>query len=213
MLTWLESHMLSPDLLLALIGFAFVTSVTPGPNNMMLLASGVNHGFRKSIPHMLGISIGFGGMIVAVGLGIGQIFTRYPQTYLALKVISIIYLLWLAWKIANSSPLSSEGAEVVGRPMSFLGACAFQWVNPKAWTMALGAISAYTVAADYTKSLLIVGLIFTVINLPTVSLWTLFGTVLRRWLTDPTKVRIFNITMAVLLIASLVPIVMGMNLA
>jgi threonine/homoserine/homoserine lactone efflux protein len=204
--------MLPPDLLVALVGFAFVTSVTPGPNNMMLLASGVNHGFRQTIPHMLGISIGFGGMIVAVGLGIGQIFTLYPQTYLALKMISIIYLLWLAWKIATSRPLSNDGADGVGQPMSFLGACAFQWVNPKAWTMALGAISAYTVASDYTKSLVIVGLVFTVVNLPTVSLWTLFGTVLRRWLTDPTKVRIFNIAMALLLVASLAPIILGMKL-
>jgi threonine/homoserine/homoserine lactone efflux protein len=204
--------MLSPDLWAALVAFAFVTSVTPGPNNLMLLASGVNHGFRRTIPHMFGISIGFGGMIIAVGLGIGQIFTRYPQTYVALKVISIVYLLWLAWKIASSSPLSSGAANVTGQPMSFLGACAFQWVNPKAWTMALGAISAYTVAADYTRSLIIVGLVFTIVNLPTVSLWTLFGTVLRRWLTDPTKVRIFNISMALLLVASLVPILIGMEL-
>jgi threonine/homoserine/homoserine lactone efflux protein len=203
--------MLSPDLLAGLVLFAFVTSVTPGPNNMMLLASGVNHGFRRSIPHMLGISIGFGGMIVAVGMGIGQVFIRYPQAYLALKVISIVYLLWLAWKIATSSPLSNDGATAVGKPLSFLGACAFQWVNPKAWTMALGAISAYTVAADYTRSLIIVGLVFTLVNLPTVSLWTLFGTVLRRWLTEPAKVRIFNMAMALLLIASLVPIVMGMS--
>jgi threonine/homoserine/homoserine lactone efflux protein len=203
--------MLSPDLLAGLVLFAFVTSVTPGPNNMMLLASGVNHGFRRSIPHMLGISIGFGGMIVAVGMGIGQVFIRYPQAYLALKVISIVYLLWLAWKIATSSPLTNDGTTAVGKPLSFLGACAFQWVNPKAWTMALGAISAYTVAADYTRSLIIVGLVFTVVNLPTVSLWTLFGTVLRRWLTEPAKVRIFNMAMALLLIASLVPIMMGMS--
>jgi threonine/homoserine/homoserine lactone efflux protein len=204
--------MLTPDLMAALVLFAFVTSVTPGPNNMMLLASGVNYGFRRTIPHMLGISLGFGGMIVAVGLGIGQIFTRYPLTYLALKIISIIYLLWLAWKIATSSPLASKGAEAVGKPMTFLGACAFQWINPKAWTMALGAISAYTVTADYTKSLLLVGVIFTLVNLPTVSLWTLFGTVLRRWLTDPAKVHIFNIAMALLLVASLVPIILAMGL-
>jgi threonine/homoserine/homoserine lactone efflux protein len=204
--------MLSADLMAALVLFAFVTSVTPGPNNMMLLASGVNHGFRQTIPHMLGISFGFGGMIVAVGLGIGQIFTRYPQTLLALKVISIVYMLWLAWKIATSRPLSGDGSEVVGKPMTFLGACAFQWVNPKGWTMALGAISAYTVAATYTQSLLVVGGVFTVVNFPTVCLWTMFGVALRRWLTDPAKVRIFNISMASLLVASLVPIILGMNL-
>jgi threonine/homoserine/homoserine lactone efflux protein len=204
--------MLSPDLMAALVLFAFVTSVTPGPNNMMLLASGVNHGFSQTIPHMLGISFGFGGMIVAVGLGIGQIFTLYPQTYLALKVISVVYMLWLSWKIATSRPLSSDGQEVVGKPMTFLGACAFQWVNPKGWTMALGAISAYTVAAAYTQSLLVVGGVFTVVNFPTVCLWTMFGVGLRRWLTDPAKVRIFNVTMALLLVASLVPIVIGMSL-
>ncbi len=203
--------MLSSDLLAALVLFAFVTSVTPGPNNMMLLASGVNHGFRKTIPHMLGISFGFGGMIVAVGLGIGQIFTLYPPTYLALKVVSVVYMLWLAWKIATSQPLSQDGSEAVGKPLSFLGACAFQWVNPKGWTMALGAISAYTVAAAYTHSLLVVGGVFTVVNFPTVCLWTMFGVGLRRWLTDPAKVRIFNITMALLLVASLVPIIMGMS--
>jgi threonine/homoserine/homoserine lactone efflux protein len=204
--------MLSLDLLAALVGFAFVTSVTPGPNNMMLLASGVNYGFRRTIPHMLGISIGFAAMLIALGLGLGQLFTAYPLMHLALKLVSIVYMLWLAWKIATSGPLSGTAGAASGNPMTFVGACAFQWVNPKAWTMALGAISAYTVAADYTRSLIIVGLVFTIVNLPTVSLWTLFGTVLRRWLTDPTKVRIFNISMALLLVASLVPILIGMEL-
>jgi threonine/homoserine/homoserine lactone efflux protein len=204
--------MLPPELFAALIAFAFVTSVTPGPNNMMLLASGVNHGFTRTLPHMLGISVGFSGMIVAVGLGIGQVFVAYPQTYLALKVISILYMLWLAWKIANSGPLSSGTGEAVGRPMTFVQAAAFQWVNPKAWTMALGAISAYTVATDYTRSLLIVGAVFMVVNFPTVGLWTMFGVGLRRWLTDPGKVRVFNITMALLLVASLAPIIIGMRL-
>jgi threonine/homoserine/homoserine lactone efflux protein len=204
--------MLPPDLFAALVAFAFVSSGTPGPNNMMLLASGVNHGFRRTIPHMLGISLGFGGMIVAVGLGVGQVFTAYPQTYLALKVVSIAYMLWLAWKIATSGPLSAGSADNVGKPMTFLGAAAFQWVNPKGWTMALGAIAAYTVAADYTRSLLIVGLVFTVVNFPTVCLWTMFGVGLRRWLTDPATVRVFNVTMALLLVASLAPIVFGMRL-
>ena len=204
--------MLPPDLFAALIAFAFVTSVTPGPNNMMLLASGVNHGFTRTLPHMLGISVGFSGMIVAVGFGIGQVFVLYPQTYLALKVISIVYMLWLAWKIATSGPLSSGMGEAVGQPMTFVQAAAFQWVNPKAWTMALGAISAYTVATDYTKSLLIVGAVFIVVNFPTVSLWTMFGVGLRRWLTDPRQVRVFNNTMAMLLVASLAPLIIGMRL-
>jgi threonine/homoserine/homoserine lactone efflux protein len=199
--------MLPPDLLAALALFAFATSFTPGPNNMMLLASGVNYGFRRTIPHMLGISIGFAGMIVALGFGFGQLFTAYPVSYTALKIVSVVYMVWLAWKIANSGPLS-RGDAAIGQPMTFMGACAFQWINPKAWTMGLSAISAYTVASDYSRSLLMVGAVFAIINLPTVSLWTLFGVGLRRWLTDAGKVRIFNGAMAALLIASMVPIIL-----
>jgi threonine/homoserine/homoserine lactone efflux protein len=208
--------MLPPDLLAALIGFAFVTSVTPGPNNMMLLASGVNYGFRRTIPHMLGISLGFAGMLIALGLGLGQVFTRYPLAQTALKIVSIIYMVSLAWKIAGSGPPSgaamgaAAGADGRGEPLSFVGAAAFQWVNPKAWTMGLGAISAYTLADDYTRSLLTVGAVFAAVNLPTVSFWTLFGVGLRRWLTDPVRVRVFNVGMALLLLASLAPIVLGL---
>jgi threonine/homoserine/homoserine lactone efflux protein len=202
--------MLTLDLLTALIGFAFVTSVTPGPNNMMLLASGVNFGFRRTIPHMLGISLGFAGMLIALGLGLGQVFTLYPHLQTVLKVVSLIYMGWLAWKIATSGPLSTSAPEARGVPLSFLGAAAFQWVNPKAWTMGLGAISAYTVSGDYTRSLLIVGAVFAAVNLPTVSLWTLFGVGLRRWLTDPARVRVFNIGMALLLLVSVAPIALGL---
>jgi threonine/homoserine/homoserine lactone efflux protein len=202
--------MLPLNLLWALIAFAFVTSVTPGPNNMMLLASGVNYGFRRTIPHMLGISIGFGAMILALGLGFGQLFAAFPQAYTALKVVSIIYLVWLAWKIAASGPISGGSGEAAGKPMTFLGACAFQWVNPKAWTMGLGAISAYTLPADYMASLLVVCAVFVAVNLPTVSLWTLFGAGMRRFLTDPAKVRVFNVAMALMLLASVTPIVLGL---
>jgi threonine/homoserine/homoserine lactone efflux protein len=206
--------MLTLDLLTALIGFAFVTSVTPGPNNMMLLASGVNFGFRRTIPHMLGISLGFAGMLIALGLGLGQVFTHYPQLQTVLKVVSLLYMAWLAWKIATAgptvAPMPTGTAEEKGAPLSFLGAAAFQWVNPKAWTMGLGAISAYTVSGDYTRSLLIVGAVFAAVNLPTVSLWTLFGVGLRRWLTDPARVRVFNIGMALLLLASVAPIALGL---
>jgi threonine/homoserine/homoserine lactone efflux protein len=198
---------MTADLLLALIAFAFVTSVTPGPNNMMLLASGVNFGFRKTIPHMLGIGIGFGFMLLMVGLGIGQVFVQFPQAYTALKVISVIYMLWLAWKIANAGPVKAADGQPDAKPMTFLQAAAFQWVNPKAWTMSLTAMSAYTVPSQYFVSVAVVALVFAIVNLPTVSSWTLFGVGLRRLLADPVRVRIFNICMALLLVASLWPII------
>ena len=198
---------MTTELLLALLAFAFVSSFTPGPNNMMLLASGVNFGFRPTIPHMCGIGIGFGFMLLMVGLGIGQLFVQFPQAYTVLKVASVLYMLWLAWKIANAGPIKATGGNTAARPMTFLQAAAFQWVNPKAWTMCLTAMSAYTVPQHYTWSVLIVAFVFMVINLPTVSVWTLFGVALRGLLSDARRVRVFNVCMALLLVASLWPII------
>ena len=198
---------MTTELLLALVVFAAVSSFTPGPNNMMLLASGVNYGFRQTIPHMLGIGIGFGFMLLLVGLGIGQLFVQFPEAYTVLKVASVIYMLWLAWKIANAGPIKAAGSDTSARPMTFLQAAAFQWVNPKAWTMCLTAMSAYTVPQQYTGSVLIVAFVFMVINLPTVSVWTLFGVALRGLLSDARRVRVFNVCMALLLVASLWPII------
>ena len=195
------------DLLTALAVFAFVTSVTPGPNNMMLLASGVNYGFRRTIPHMLGVSLGFGLMILLVGLGIGQAFTSFPPLYIALKIVSVIYMLWLAWKIANAGPMVASGNDAAAKPMTFLAACAFQWVNPKAWAMCLTAVAAYTVPTQYALSLAAVVAAYVIVNAPSVSVWVLFGQSLRGVLSDPKRVRIFNVAMAIALIASLWPLV------
>ena len=129
------------ELLSALAVFAFVTSITPGPNNLMLMASGANYGFRRTIPHMLGIGIGFTVMLLLVGAGLIQIFDRWPLAHDVLKVVSVAYLLWLAWKTATAAGISDGDAR--GRPMTFLQAAAFQWVNPKAWAMALTAITVY----------------------------------------------------------------------
>lgn len=192
------------DLLGALVAFAFVTSVTPGPNNMMLLASGVNFGFRRTIPHMLGIGVGFTLMVFLMGLGLGTVFTAYPPVYQVLKFIGAAYLLWLAWKIANSGPVG-EG-KGTGRPMSFLAAAAFQWVNPKAWVMAVSAVTNYAIQGQPLLSAVVIAAIFGIVNLPTVSVWTLFGTALRQVLNDPTWLRVFNWTMAALLVLSLVPV-------
>ena len=192
------------DALIALVAFAFVTSVTPGPNNMMLLASGVNFGFRRSLPHMLGIGLGHALMVFLVGLGLAGLFDRFPILHGALKVISVAYMLWLAWKIATST--APEGGAARGKPFSFFHAAGFQWGNPKAWAMALGAVSVY--APDRTApTMLMVAVVFCAVNLPSVSVWTLAGQGLRRWLTDPRRLRAFNWTMAGLLVLSLWPVI------
>lgn len=192
------------DLFAALALFAFVSSVTPGPNNLMLMASGANFGFRRTIPHMLGVAIGFVFMVLLVGVGLVQVFDTFPVSYTVLKVGSVVYLLYLAWKIANSGPAKSGAA--AGKPMTFLQAAAFQWVNPKAWAMALTAISAYT--PDHTLwAILLVGVVFGAINLPSVGSWTLLGQQMARFLTNPRRLIAFNWTMAVLLVASLYPVI------
>ncbi len=131
--------MFTAELLVAFVLFAFVSSITPGPNNTMLLSSGVNFGFNRTVPHMLGISCGFAVMVLAVGLGLGAVFKAYPLLYTVLRYAGAAYLLYLAYKIATSGPVRDTGGQE-GRPMSFLAAAAFQWVNPKAWVMAIGAI-------------------------------------------------------------------------
>jgi threonine/homoserine/homoserine lactone efflux protein len=191
------------ELLAALSAFALVSSITPGPNNLMLLASGANFGFRRSIPHMLGIGIGFTVMIVLVGLGLIRIFELVPISYMAMKVFAVVYMGWLAWKIAHAAP-PAEG-ETGGQPLTFLQAAAFQWVNPKAWAMALTAITAYAPERDWA-SVLGVALVFGAINLPSVSSWTVLGQQMRRVLTNPIRLKLFNFTMAGLLILSLYPI-------
>ncbi len=191
------------DLVIALLGFAFVTSVTPGPNNMMLLASGVNFGFRRTVPHMLGISAGHSLMVFLVGLGIAGLFRAFPLSVTMLKVASVGYMLWLAWKIARAGA-PGEGA-ARARPMTFLQAAAFQWVNPKAWAMALGAVTAY-VATPSATAYLAVAATFAAVNLPSVSLWAAAGQGLRRWLDAPARLRAFNWTMAALLVVSLYPV-------
>ncbi|OMH32084.1 LysE family translocator [Motiliproteus sp. MSK22-1] len=193
------------ELLTALMAFAFVSSITPGPNNLMLMSSGANFGFQRTIPHMLGVGIGFVFMLVLVGIGLMQIFDRFPLSYDLLKVFSVIYLLYLAFKIATAAPPESKQVST-GTPLSFIQAASFQWVNPKAWTMALTAISVYSPTRSF-ESIAIVGIVFGLINLPSVSVWTILGQQLRRLLTSHVRLRAFNIVMATLLVASLYPAV------
>lgn len=191
------------DILLALTGFALVTSITPGPNNLMLMASGANFGFRRTIPHMLGVGLGFMFMCLLVGAGLAQVFEIYPAAHDVLKVVSVIYMAWLAWKIANAAPPSD--AAQAGSPITFLQAALFQWVNPKAWAMALTAVTVY--APEQTMvAIAMVAIVFGAINLPAVSSWTVLGQQMRRVLTNPARLRAFNALMAALLIASLYPV-------
>lgn len=195
----------SSSTLAALFLFAFSSSFTPGPNNMMLLASGLNFGLRRSIPHMLGVDLGFTAMVFLIGMGLGQVFSRFPTLYLALKVAGILYLVWLAWRIAHSGPVK-EG-QVKARPMTFLEASAFQWVNPKAWMMAVTAIATYRVFEDATLNALFVAFNFMVANFPSVVVWVWFGQSLRRLLSNPRALTFFNWSMAGLLMLSLWPVV------
>ena len=192
------------DILMALAGFALVTSITPGPNNLMLMASGANFGFRRTIPHMLGVGIGFVVMCILVGAGLAQVFVRFPVAHDILRVISIVYMGWLAWKIAHAAP--PPDAEEAGTPITFLQAAMFQWVNPKAWAMALTAVTVYA-PGQTMLAIVMVAVVFGAINLPAVSSWTLLGQQMRRFLTNPGRLRLFNWVMAGLLILSLYPVV------
>jgi threonine/homoserine/homoserine lactone efflux protein len=200
--------MLPLDTILALVSFAFVSSITPGPNNLMLAASGVNFGFLRTIPHMLGVGIGFGILQLAIGFGVGGVLLTVPELRWALKGIGAAYLLWLAWKMATARPAAKARAGDAARPMSFVGACAFQWVNAKAWIMALGAMAVYVRADHPIVDVLTVTAVFVLVNVPCISAWAGFGHALGSTLADPVRLRVFNITMAVLLVASIVPMIM-----
>lgn len=191
------------DLLTALATFALVTVITPGPNNLMLMASGANYGFRRTVPHMMGIGLGFPSMVFVVGIGVTRLFDQWPLSYTVLKVLSVAYLLYLAWKIANAAPPGEAQAE--GRPLSFLQAAAFQWVNPKAWSMALSAITLYAASRDLNAVLWVAG-VYVVMSVISTTSWTVLGQQLRRLLGTSARLRIFNWTMAALLVATLIPV-------
>ncbi|WP_299360934.1 LysE family translocator [uncultured Paracoccus sp.] len=190
---------MSQQMLVGLAGFVLVTTITPGPNNMMLLASGVNFGFRRTLPHLLGISCGLAVMLLLVGLGLDRVVAGNPRLRAVMAVLSLAYVLWLAWKIATAgAPEVRRGA----RPMTFLQACAFQWVNPKAWAMVLSALIAYGAMPGGAAA---VAAVFVTVGLPAISIWAAVGQGLRRWLAHPLRLRVFNGTMAVLLVLSMLP--------
>lgn len=198
---------MSLEVVLAFCLFAFVASVTPGPNNLMLLASGMNYGFRASIPHILGVSSGFFGLVIAVGLGLGEVFTRYPQSYAAMKWVGAAYMLFLAWRIATAgTPAPETAGETRGKPLGFLGAATFQLVNPKAWVMAAGAFTTYIPASPSATLVVMIATLFATINVPCISGWAVFGARLSQWLREPGYARVFNRGMAAMLVISLMPV-------
>ena len=194
---------MSAGLLLAFASFAFVSSITPGPNNTMLLASGVNYGFRRTVPHIAGVSLGCVVMLILVGLGLGQVFAAVPELYAVLRYAGAAYLLWLAWKIANAGPMS--GVAAGRRPMTFWEAAAFQWVNPKAWIMVVGAVSTYAPREGFGQNVATLAVLLGLVNAPSICIWAGCGTALRPFLSHPGRVRVFNTTMALLLVLSLLP--------
>ena len=197
---------MAPETFLSLMVFALVSSITPGPNNLMLLASGANFGFARTIPHMFGIAVGFGSLLLAVGFGLGALLAKWPSLHLALKIAGGSYLLFLAWKIAGNRSLAEQGT--AARPITLVQAAAFQWVNPKAWMMAVTAMVLFTDQGQPGISVMLVALSFVLVNFPSVSVWAGFGTVLRRYLSNAERLKWFNLTMGLLLVATLVPMML-----
>lgn len=192
------------DLFSALVIFAAISAYTPGPNNTLLMASGINFGYRRTLPLVLGVCIGFPLMIACVGLGLGKIFAAFPLIYTVLKYAGAAYMVWLAWKIASSAPTSNQKTKV-SYPMTFLQGAAFQWVNPKGWVMAVTSLSTYTVAAQYYTGVAAITAVYVVMGFTSASAWALFGMALKQVMSDPRWFRFINGILALLLVASLIP--------
>ncbi|MCL1143381.1 LysE family translocator [Shewanella gaetbuli] len=195
------------ELIFAIALFAFSSGITPGPNNIMLMTSGVNFGIKRSLPHLLGITLGFPAMILAVGLGLAAVFQSYPILHTVLKYIGITYLLYLSWLIANSS--SKMEGKNVSKPFSFIQAAAFQWVNPKGWIMAVGATATFTtVNQALAPQIITIASVFLCVAFPCAIVWLGFGVGLKKLLKNQRQQRIFNVSMALLLVASIIPMVL-----
>jgi len=191
--------------LFPLLSFAFSTTITPGPNNVMVTASGANFGFRRTIPHLMGIIIGFPIMIIAIGFGLGTILQKYPMVHQILKYIGIAYMMLLAYKIATTNTdLDKKTQQTKGsRPFTFLQAAAFQWVNPKAWMMALGAIATFTTLdGHFSLEVFIISMSFAFVGIPCISAWVIFGVGIRKLLRNKRALKIFNYALALLVVGS-----------
>ncbi|MCY0094642.1 LysE family translocator [Hoeflea ulvae] len=199
------------DSALALMGFAFVMSASPGPGNFLLLTSGANFGFTRSIPLILGISLGFLSMVGMVGLGLGQLLKSFPVLELGIRLACGFYVLWLALKIARSRSLGSGGETIVGAPFGFAEAAMLQLFNPKAWTVAIIVTASYVDPSAPRKSLIALVLIFAIVNIPTISIWAVSGTALKRFLDKGSRIVVFNHVMAMVLVAAMIPVLLNVS--
>lgn len=187
----------------ALCLFCFSTSITPGPNNLMLMMSGLNYGVRRSVPHYLGVCGGFAFMLLIIGIGLGSAVATYPRLQHSIKIIGAGYMLYLAWKTIFSS--SHLDLKVAKRPVSFMAAVLFQWANPKAWIMAIGVFATFaTVDKQWVATVLIITLIFSLLLLPCLAIWLYGGSILKRMLKTERQLRQFNLIMGLLLALSIV---------
>lgn len=189
-------------------GFAVATSITPGPNNTMLLASGVNFGFRATLPHALGISVGGFFLWSAVGLGLGEVFVHWPWLQQGMRLVGLGYVLYLAYRTWRSAGLAVKGGQQLSRPLSPWIAAAFQWVNPKVWFMVLGYFGSFMPNNPGVAEVLLASFFFSVLNFPCISLWAYAGERLQSYLSDVRYRRIFNTAMALLLLASMLPMLL-----
>ena len=196
---------------LALIFFVISTSGTPGPNNVLILTSGVNHGFVKSIPHLVGINVGFPIMVISVGFGVMSIFQRWPILHQVLQIIGILYLLYLAYKVATTK--FEADSEKTSKPFTFMQALLFQWVNPKAWVMAVSSIIIFSSAeANGYWEVVTIALFYILFGTPCTVTWLFSGIFLQKYLHNEQYLRLFNYAMAFVLILSLVPMVLELFL-
>ena len=196
-------------LIAGFVSFSLVSGFTPGPNNLIALATGANFGYRRTLPHVMGVVLGFNILFFAIGAGLGSLFAAFPLAHDILRWGSLAYLLYLAWKIATSTgigPSAKAGEEA--KPITFMGSVAFQWINVKAWVAAITLVTAFTDPDAYWSSLAAGGVINLFIAFSSVSTWAVFGTLLKNFLEHPVRLRVFNLTMAALLVISVVPSVL-----
>jgi len=195
-------------MLLSIISFAFATAMTPGPNNFMLLSSGLTFGYKKTLAHIVGVMVGFPMMIIAVGLGMGTVFDMYPSLYDVLKVVGIGYLVWMAYKIATSSSSMGSGDEVK-KPFTFVQAMLFQWVNPKAWVMVITAMGSFITSKENAfLQVLIIAFTYLCIGFLSTNFWAFGGVYLQKFISNEKRVKMFNGVMAVLIVLSVLPFVL-----
>ena len=198
--------MISRELFFAFVLFAAVMFFTPGPNNIMVMSSGLTYGFRRTLPHILGVVVGFAFMVGAVGVGFGTVFLAFPILQTILRYVGAAYLIYLAVMIAMAGP--PKPGEASRGPLTFWQGAMFQWVNVKGWVAIIGTITAYAGIAKFPLNIVLQVLIFLLMGTASITTWTLFGSALRPFLTSPRLVQTFNIAMALLLLASLYPVFM-----